>query len=134
MSRRAYDHSFMRRMTAHHQIGIQLAQLAAEKAEHEELRVLGRLMVAEQQAEIGVLRDWWRSWSGGDVPPPSPEEHATMPGMPPPSALEALAGLSSQAFEARFLDLMIRHHRGAVLMANEAWAQAGDRRLALFAD
>jgi hypothetical protein len=98
------------------------------------LIMLGRLMIAEQQAEIESQKRWWTSWFGGELPPPTPEEQATMLGMPPPGTLEQLATLSGPAFERRFLDVMIVHHEGAIEMANEAWARAADPRLRLFAD
>jgi hypothetical protein len=44
---RAFDQSFERSMTVHHVLGVELAQLAATKAERDELRMLGRLMFAE---------------------------------------------------------------------------------------
>lgn len=47
-----YNQSFLRRMTAHHEVGVSMAKLAANKSTKEELRVLGRLMVADQRAEI----------------------------------------------------------------------------------
>jgi uncharacterized protein (DUF305 family) len=117
---RAFDQSFERSMTAHHVLGVELAQLAATKAEREELRMLGRLMVAEQQAEIESQKRWWSSWFGGELPPTTPQEQATMPGMPSPGTLEQLAALTGPAFEAQFLDVMIFHHKGAIEMANEA--------------
>lgn len=51
-----------------------------------------------------------------------------------PGALEGLGGLSGRAFEDRFLGLMIRYHRGAVLIAGDARRQGGGPRLRLFAD
>ena len=130
---RAHQQSFLRRMAAHYEIGAELARLAAEKAEQDELRVLGRMMVAEQTAEIEIMRRWWRSWYAGDLPPPTPEEHAAMPGMPPPGTIEELAGLSGRAFEERFFAVMLPHHQGAVDIAQDAWHQAVDPRLRLFA-
>lgn len=59
---------------------------------------------------------------------------ATMPGMPPPGAVEALASLSGAAFEERFLELMIAHQEGAIQMTNEEWQSGGDPRVRLLAD
>lgn len=132
--KRAYDRSFMRRITAHHQLGVRLAGMVARQAAQDELRMLGRLMQAEQTAEIEVLRLWWRSWvEDADVPPPTPEEQATMPGMPSSDTIAELADLRGAAFEARWLPVMIAHHQGAIAMSDEAWTQAGDPRLRLFA-
>lgn len=124
----------MRRITAHHTLGIWLAELAARKAVQDELRMLGRLMVAEQTTEIDILRLWWRSWVGdAAVPPPTPEEQAAIPGMPASDTIAALAELSGAEFEARWLPAMIAHHQGAIAMSDAAWTEAGDPRLRLFA-
>ena len=130
---KSFDQSFFRMMSAHHQVGVELSQLAADRAVSKDVQVLGRLMVAEQQAEIEAQQRWWQSWFGGVLPPPSPEEHAMMPGMLPSGALEQLATLSGSDFDQRFLDLMIRHHEGAVQMSDQAWSRAGDLRLRIFA-
>jgi hypothetical protein len=70
----AYDQSYMRRMTAHHEQGIQLALLATDKAQASDLRALARLMAANQKGEIAGFRQWWRSWFAGEPPPPKPAE------------------------------------------------------------
>ena len=131
---RAFDQAFLRWMHAHHAVGVTLAELAAAQATREDLRTLGRLMVAEQQAEIVAQQQWWRNWFGGELPPPTPEEHAVMPGMPSHDTLAQLRKLDGRAFEESFLEVMTSHHDGAIRMANDAWAHAGDPRLRLFAD
>ncbi|MDP9380474.1 MAG: DUF305 domain-containing protein, partial [Chloroflexota bacterium] len=131
---RSYDASFMRRMAAHHEVGVEMARLAADRAESEDLRTLGRMMVAEQEMEIGILRRWWRSWYEGELPVPTHEEHSAMPGMPPPGAIEQLSRLSGPQFDRRFKELMIAHHEGAVEMSNEAWGRSGQPHLWLLAN
>lgn len=130
---REFDCDFMWRMAAHHEAGVRLALLAANRAERADLRLMGRLIAAEQSAEIDILRSWWRGWHGGELPPPVPEERAAMLGMPPPGTVQSLADLRGMAFEQRFVELMISHHEGAIAMAGEARRRAGDPRLRLFA-
>ncbi len=131
---RAYDASFMRRMAAHHEVGVGMARLAAQRAESEDLRTLGKMMVAEQEMEIDILRRWWRSWYDGELAAPTHEEHATMPGMPSSGAIEELSRLSGAEFDRRFKELMIAHHEGAVGMSSEAWGRAGQPHLRLLAN
>ena len=126
------DAAFMRGMAAHHAVGARMGELAAELGERDELRMLGRLIAAEQRAEIGRLRSWWRSWRGGDLPPLPPAKRDTMPGMPPAGAVDALAELRGVSFERRFLDLIVPHHEGALQMIREL-RRGGDPRLRLFA-
>ena len=129
----AFDQSFFRMMSAHHHVGVEMASLAAAQAASEDVRLMGRLMVAEQQAEIEAQQRWWHSWFGGKLPSPTTEEHAIMPGMPPPGALEQLAASGGSDFDQQFLDLMIRHHEGAVQMSDQAWSRAADPRVRIFA-
>lgn len=128
------DERFIRLMHSHHEIGVELSELCAERSQAGRLRTLGRLMYVEHVSELGVMRSWWRSWFGGEVPEPSHQEHEQMPGMPPREALDELRRLRGREFERRFVRVMIDHHLGAVEMANDAWRDAGDPRVRLFAD
>jgi uncharacterized protein (DUF305 family) len=127
----AFDQAYMRRMAAHHAQGVELALLAAERAQDTHLRALARLMVAEQRGEIAIFDQWWRSWFGGTLPPTTAEDHAIMPGMLPVAEIEALRQAEVAAFDARFVAAMTSHHQGAIVMADEAIREAGDFRLRL---
>jgi uncharacterized protein (DUF305 family) len=133
-SRREFDQSFLRKMTVHHEVGVRMSLLAAEMGESEELRMLGRLMTAEQVSEIERMDRWWRSCFGGEIPQISHSELGAVAGMPPPGAVEELARMSGAPFEARFVDLMVPHHEGAVAMSDDAWERASDPRLRQLAD
>lgn len=50
------------------------------------------------------------------------ESHAAMPGMLSPAELDALRAASGAEFDRLFLDLMIRHHEGALVMVEELFA------------
>jgi len=131
---RTVDRRFMIEMAHHHEVGVELAQVAAERAARRDLRDLARLMVLEQATQIDVLRRWWRSWFRGELPHPSEAEAGRIPGMPPPGAIDELRGLRGAAFDARFSKLMIAHHQGAIQMAATARRSASDPRLRLLAD
>jgi uncharacterized protein (DUF305 family) len=127
----AFDQGYMRRMTAHHAQGVELGLLAAERAQNSQLRTLARLMAAGQKAEIVIFNQWWRSWFGGALPPATDEDHAAMPGMVSAEEMTALRQVEPDAFDARFVAAMTFHHRGAIIMADEALRKAGDLRLRL---
>jgi uncharacterized protein (DUF305 family) len=129
---RAFGTSFLRRMAAHHEVGVELAQMAAANGSTSELRMLGRLMAANQAGEADIIERWWRSWLGGPMPPPRADEH--IPGMPSPATLARLAEARDGPFDAAFIPVMVAHHEGAIQMAAEAWRSAGDLRLRLLAD
>jgi hypothetical protein len=84
----AFDRAYMRRMAAHHEQGIRLALLAAERADERRLARLARLMAAQQIGDNAILAQWWRGWYGGDLPGSAGEDHA-MPGMLTPPTCSA---------------------------------------------
>jgi uncharacterized protein (DUF305 family) len=129
----AFDQGYMRRMAAHHAQGVELAQLAIEKAQDSYLRNLAHLMGADQKGEIAVFQQWWRSWFAGDLPLPFLQEHATMPGMLSAEQVESLRRTNGADFDPLFVTLMTAHHQGAITMADEALREASDIRLRLMA-
>ena len=131
--RAAYDRSYMRRMAAHHAQGVDIATLAAGKVQDPHLRALANLMIAAQKSEIGIFEQWWASWFDDPprLPPASPGEHATMPGMLSPEQMAALRQASGDAFDPLFVQSMTFHHQGAITMADDAMRHAGDPRLRL---
>jgi uncharacterized protein (DUF305 family) len=128
----SYDAGYMRRMTAHHLQGVEIAEIAAGKAADERLRALARLMIAAQSADVRVFSRWWRSWfDGGEIPLPDPAQHAAMAGMVSPQQVAALRMAGGADFDRLFVELMSFHHQGAISMADEALRKAGDPRLKL---
>jgi uncharacterized protein (DUF305 family) len=90
-------------------------------------------MAADQKGEIAIFRQWWRSWFSGDLPPPSAEEHAAMPGMVSGEQMDSLRRADGAGFDPLFVSLMTMHHKGAIAMADEALREASDIRLRLMA-
>jgi hypothetical protein len=97
------------------------------------LRALAHLMIAAQQGEIRVFEQWRWSWFDNpqEIPAPTAQEHAAMPGMLMPDEIAALEPMNGAEFDRRFVALMTFHHKGAIAMADEAINQAGDPRLKL---
>ena len=124
-----FDQAFMRRMAAHHAQGVQLAALAAQRAQDPHLRALARLMGASQAGEIDIFRQWWRGWFDGPLPEPTHDEMQAMPGMLGASQMAQLSAAAPAAFDRAFVEAMSFHHRGAIAMCNDAMAHASDPRL-----
>jgi uncharacterized protein (DUF305 family) len=129
----AFDQTYMRRMAAHHEQGVELASIAAERATNEELKALARLMAASQAGEISIFRQWWRSWFDGELPPATAVDHSAMKGMLPPEQVEELRTADASAFDRLFVERMSTHHRGAISMAESAIRHASDPRLRIMA-
>lgn len=130
---REFDRRFMQRMVMHHDAGVQIAELALEKDLEPETATLAQLVVAEQTREAALLRDWWRSWFKDAMSTLAPHEATAIHGMPSKDQLQRLRVSGGDEAKRTFLSLMNEHHHGAVEMADDAWARAGDPRLRIFA-
>lgn len=127
------DQTFIRHMSTHHEQGIVLASMAAEKATAPHLRALAKLMAASQTGEKRILDHLWTSWFSSPMQICSAEERATMPGLLDRAQLEELRQAPSAEFDALFVRLMTIHHAGAVRMADHELRSGSDPRLRVMA-
>jgi uncharacterized protein (DUF305 family) len=127
------DQTFMRHMFTHHEQGIELATMAANKATDPYLRRLASLMSASQAGENKIFENWWASWFGWPMQVCSSEERAAMPGLLTPAQVTELAGTSAAEFDPLFVKLMTLHHAGAVAMADHELRNGHDIRLRIMA-
>ena len=128
------DQTFMRHMSTHHQQGIELASIAAEKAASPHLQSLAKLMAASQSGERQILENWWTSWFGLPMQICSVQERASMPGLLSDDQIAQLRATTPAAgFDALFVKLMTVHHAGAVKMADEELRDGSDPRLRVMA-
>lgn len=116
------DTMFAQMMIVHHEGAIEMADLAVEKADSEEVRSLAERISAAQGPEIEQMTSWLKTW-GEETSPMGHEgmDHGgmDMEGMSQEEAMAELESLSGAEFDRRFLELMIAHHRGAVDMAQD---------------
>ncbi|MET4022674.1 uncharacterized protein (DUF305 family) [Bradyrhizobium sp. S3.2.12] len=127
------EQSYIRHMTTHHAQGIELARVAAERAQDAHLRKLAMLMVASQAGENRIFENWWLSWFETEMPDCSTAERAAMPGLLTQAEVRDLKSAPPGNFDSVFVELMSRHHRGAVKMADQMWQSRSDPRLRVMA-
>ena len=117
------DTMFAQMMIVHHEGAIEMADLAVEKADSEEVRSLAERISAAQGPEIEKMTSWLEAWGEETSPMGGMEgmDHGDMDmeGMSQEEAMAELESLSGAEFDQRFLELMLAHHRGAVDMAQE---------------
>jgi uncharacterized protein (DUF305 family) len=130
---RLSDQTYMRHMQTHHEQGIELAQMAAERAIDPHLRALARLMLASQAGENKIFQSWWRSWFEEPMAVCTAAERAEMPGLLTADQLSTLKAAPAGSFDALFVRLMSMHHAGAVAMADQELKSVGDIRLRIMA-
>ena len=123
---------FARDMATHHAQAADMAFILRDASADEALRALAADIIVTQSAQRGMFMAWLQQWG---LPQASPgprmawmgSEHTghgeTTPGMPlmagmaSDAELDALRRATGRDAEVLFLQLMIRHHEGGVLMA-----------------
>lgn len=128
------DRHFIEMMIPHHEDAIAMADLALQKSQRPEIRTLATDIKRVQQAEIDQMRGWYRQWYGAEVPAIDDADAGsgrTMGhgsggmmdgmmgggmGMGMRMDLDALANAAD--FDKAFIEMMIPHHRMALMMSN----------------
>ncbi|MFM7783890.1 MAG: DUF305 domain-containing protein, partial [Gammaproteobacteria bacterium] len=122
------DVRFVQDMIPHHQQALEMSALAPARTNRPELLEAAKRIEASQTGEIKFMKDWLAT-RGQTVPEPSAHAHGhahhTMQGMASPEQMAALAAATSTDFDRLFLQLMIRHHDGALKMVQKLLEQPG---------
>lgn len=121
-----YDLRFIDAMAMHHQSAVIMAQEAQEKSKRPEIKQLASNIIKEQKKEIAQMKQWRQAWYpqaseqpvayGGankSVVPMSAKQHGAM-------MMSEDLGAADAQFDLRFINAMIPHHEGAVVMAKDA--------------
>jgi uncharacterized protein (DUF305 family) len=117
----ATDVGFAQGMIPHHAQAIEMADMALEVSEDPDVRRLAEAIRAAQDPEIDLLTTWLETWEQ-----PVPEASgghgmdgmgSMMSGMMSPADMERLGGSSGPDFDRMWLEMMVRHHEGAIEMA-----------------
>ncbi|MFD9291139.1 DUF305 domain-containing protein [Streptomyces sp. NPDC060030] len=114
----AADVAFAKGMIPHHRQAVEMAGLASSRAETAEVKKLAGEIKKAQDPEIKTLSGWLTSW-GEEVPAEGAMDHSMhdMGGMMTAEDMDRLKNESGKAFDTAFMEMMIKHHEGAVEMA-----------------
>jgi uncharacterized protein (DUF305 family) len=120
------DKAFINAMVPHHQGAIEMARVALENAEHEEIQEVSRNIVSTQQSEIEELKSINQEAFGtSNVPMEmSMEQMRGMGMMMDPQSLA-----DENPFDEAFIDAMIPHHQSAIGMAGVANEKSKNPRI-----
>lgn len=58
----AFDEEFIDQMIVHHEGAVDMAQLALENAEHQEIKNMAEAIISTQTSEIQQMKQWKDSW------------------------------------------------------------------------
>jgi uncharacterized protein (DUF305 family) len=141
----------MRMMIHHHAQAVEMTALVPDRTRREDMLLLAQRIRAAQADEIRWMEQWLErrgealsheadevhagheahgghdGHAGHDPvatdPAPSVHvDHAGMPGMLSPDELDRLAAARGAEFDRLFLEFMIYHHEGAIVMVQELFA------------
>jgi uncharacterized protein (DUF305 family) len=125
------DVTFISGMITHHAQAIEMVNLLKSRTESESMRMMALRIEVSQNDEIAWMRRWL-----DERKQPQPSEHAhhmpggMMPGMLTDAEMTNLAAAKGPAFDRLFLEGMIKHHMGALIMVEELFNAPGSAQQA----
>ena len=121
------DVKFMQGMISHHAQAIEMTELLASRSDRDVMRRLAQRIELSQEDEIAMMQEWLRS--RGQAVAELDAHHAPgwepMPGMLTEEEMGRLEQAQAVEFDPLFLELMIKHHRGALTMVDTLLSQRG---------
>jgi len=122
------DGAFIAGMIPHHQMAIEMAEMAQERAKHPEIEEMAGAVIEAQSEEIDELSAIHEDLFGEPV---AQGDHGTL-GLPASEMgmdMEMSMLEDAKRFDQMFIDMMVPHHQGAIRMARIELAEGEDSRL-----
>ena len=116
------DVIFAQQMIAHHEQALEMAEMASDQSSTDEVSHLARRIQEAQMPEIETMKKWLAEWDEPVSPEDMPMDHGEMGGTMSEAQMNELRLESGKAFDRAFLEMMIEHHRGAIMMATDQMA------------
>jgi len=101
------EYDFLAEMVAHHEEAVAAAGELA-RSQRAEMRAFGEAIVVSQSAQIELMEQWLADWY--------PDRSGRVDYEP---MMRDLTGLSGDTLDQAFLEDMIGHHMGAVMMSQQ---------------
>ena len=121
-----FDFRFIDAMTPHHQGALDMSKEAKEKSQRPEIKKIADDIIKAQTREISELQAWRKQWYSSASTMPM-AHNAQMGHMMEMNSDQIKGLMMSQdlgakdaEFDLRFINAMIPHHEGAVVMAKDA--------------
>jgi uncharacterized protein (DUF305 family) len=120
------DVKFMQGMIGHHAQAVEMVALIADRTASEDLKRLGLRIQVSQEDEMNMMRKWLEV-RGEKIPGPHAhhEPGGFMPGMLTSEEMAQLAAAKGKEFDRLFLQGMIKHHGGALMMVDDLFKSPG---------
>lgn len=118
----AADVTFAQNMVPHHEQALDMAKLVPSRSSDEKVRDLAARIEKAQGPEITQMNEWLRQWGAEQ----KGHEGHDMAGMMSHDDMAKLEKATGQEFDRLWLDMMVKHHEGAVEMAKTELAEGQD--------
>ncbi|MBE9184455.1 DUF305 domain-containing protein [Microcoleus sp. LEGE 07076] len=121
-----YDLRFIDGMKVHHQGAVNMAKEVLAKSKRPEMKKLATNIIAAQNREINQMTEWRKTWypKASSTPMAYHGKMGHMMAMTPEQMQSMMMsmdlGAGDDQFDLRFLNAMIPHHEGALVMAEDA--------------
>jgi uncharacterized protein (DUF305 family) len=122
----AADVTFAQKMIPHHQQALDMAAMVPSRTTYRKLKVMAKHIALDQQAQIDTLQGLLRQWGEPAAPDHMGHDGMGMEGMVDAATMDKLPTLTGAAFDDLWLRSMIRHHQGAIAMAEPEIAHGED--------
>lgn len=119
------DRAFVAEMIPHHELAIEMAELAKKDGQHPELKALAGRIITAQTAEIAQLKSLDAKLAKAGIEKGDlgvSESHSGMD-----MKMSELEG--ADPFDRTFIDMMVVHHEGAITMAKAELAKGKNAAL-----
>jgi len=121
------DVKFIQGMIHHHAQALDMTALIPSRTSLERMKLLGQRIEISQSDEINMMRRWLEA--RGQEVPDIHEHHSPaarlMPGMLTPEEMDRLAAANGAEFDRLWLQSMIKHHDGALIMVDDLFSTRG---------
>ncbi len=119
------DRAFAIEMIDHHEMAIKMAKIAEDRASKPQVRKLAAAVIVAQQSEIDQLKQIDKQLADENVEIGELGLSDSMMGM----NMDDSMLMRSKKFDRAFIDMMIKHHQGAIRMARVELAEGKDPQL-----
>lgn len=110
------DVEFVQAMIPHHEQAIHMAELAAEHANSPDTKTIASTIKTKQEEEVKTMETLLHEWG---MEKEAAGHGAIHPGMLTEQELKELEEARGVEFDKLYLEQMIKHHKGAITLAEE---------------
>ena len=129
------DAAFAQGMIPHHSQAVEMATIALQQSSNPAILDLAGRIQGAQDPEIAQMRGLLTTWGQEEMSPDMEGmDMGSAAGMMDETEMSALSAATGSEFDALFVDMMIRHHEGAIATANAVLADGTDPEVRALAE